>query len=474
MGKDKYKSLGKNSLYVFIGNIGGKAIALLMLPFYTRWLSVADYGTIDMITGYSVPLCDIITCCICQAIFIFPKQGDSEDKKKYFSSGLFFSAIAIILTTGILKAAVDFTVPSSNLLNRYFNIIAIVALCSFIQNYSQNFIRSIDKMKVYSLIGIIYTSSTAIFSFLLMPQWGVMGYVTAIAAASITATLYSVIGARLYSYFSISHIKFSFYKEMLAYSAPLILNIIISFIISFINRPIMEQFQGLEAVGTFAVANKFPSVISTLIPIFCMAWQISVMEEFGKKEYEKFYNNIFRTLSFILIGGSILLIPFSKILIAMFASDKYAEAWVYIPILTIATYFSFTGFYVGTNFSATKQSKYFLYSAIVTAATSIPYNFLLIPQYGIWGCTFSILLAQITFAVSRYYYSRKFVIIRQKGKYLLMLATFAVTTAVTIYWNNDLLSYSVCILAIGFLLAQNKDICLSLLNNIYKYLKKKK
>lgn len=471
MLNSKYKKLGKNSLYVFIGNIGGKIIALLMLPFYTRWLSIADYGAIDMITGYSIPLCDIITCCICQAIFIFPKKGNIEEKKGYFSSGLSFSIISIILFFNVLKSIIYFTIPHNNLLNQHFNVIAIIAISSFFQNYSQNFIRSIDNMKVYSLIGIIYTSVTALLSFLLMPHWGIMGYVAALTFASITATLYSVIRAQLYKYFSINNIKWFYYKEMLSYSTPLILNIIISFITSFINRPIMEQYQGLEVVGAFAVANKFPSIISTLIPVFCLAWQISVIEEFGKKEYAVFYNKTFRFLSLILICGSIILIPFSKVLIGIFASDKYADTWIYVPILTIATYFSFIGFYTGTNFTATKQSKYFLYSGIITTIASVVYNLLLIPNYGIWGCCISILLSQVTFAISRYCYSKKFVSLNHITYYVLMLTMHAIVTTITIYWNRDLLSYTAAIITIIIVLIHNKDILYKIQNNLIEFIK---
>ena len=49
----KYKTLGQNTLYSFIGAFGTKMIGFLMLPFYTKWLSPSDYGTTDLITVYA-------------------------------------------------------------------------------------------------------------------------------------------------------------------------------------------------------------------------------------------------------------------------------------------------------------------------------------------------------------------------------------------------------------------------------------
>jgi O-antigen/teichoic acid export membrane protein len=87
---NKYKRLGKNTFLVFIGNTGSKLIALVMLPFYTSWLSVEDYGVTDIINVYVSFLVSIVSCCIAESIFIFPKGQKVEKQKQYFSSGIVF------------------------------------------------------------------------------------------------------------------------------------------------------------------------------------------------------------------------------------------------------------------------------------------------------------------------------------------------------------------------------------------------
>lgn len=56
----RYSRLGKNTVLVFIGNAGSKLVGLLMLPFYTRCLSVEDYGTTDIINVYVTFLLSIV------------------------------------------------------------------------------------------------------------------------------------------------------------------------------------------------------------------------------------------------------------------------------------------------------------------------------------------------------------------------------------------------------------------------------
>ena len=70
---NKYARLLKNTGIVFLGNVGSKLLTFLMLPFYTKWLSPAEYGTADLITVYTTFLFCIFSCCIQDSIFIYPK-----------------------------------------------------------------------------------------------------------------------------------------------------------------------------------------------------------------------------------------------------------------------------------------------------------------------------------------------------------------------------------------------------------------
>lgn len=48
--ESKYKKLVKNSVVFFIGNLGSKVITFLIVPFYTYYLTTAEYGTADLVT----------------------------------------------------------------------------------------------------------------------------------------------------------------------------------------------------------------------------------------------------------------------------------------------------------------------------------------------------------------------------------------------------------------------------------------
>lgn len=81
MGKSiRSTGLVKNTVILGIGSIGTKFISVIMLPFYTSWLSVNDYGSIDVFNALVAALVPVLSLQIEQAVFRF--LIDAKEKKE--------------------------------------------------------------------------------------------------------------------------------------------------------------------------------------------------------------------------------------------------------------------------------------------------------------------------------------------------------------------------------------------------------
>lgn len=467
----KYSRLGKNTLLVFIGNAGAKLIGLLMLPFYTRWFSVEDYGTTDIITVYVTFLMYIVTCSLAEAIFVFPKGVEREKQKSYFSSGVAFLCFSFCLTALLFALAewlfAYYGIENSFTKNTWLVYGMLVGMS--LQQFAQQFTRSIDKMVVYSVTGVVLTGFTALLAFMLIPHWGVKGYVWSIIGANLLAALYSVLCSKGYTFFSFRSVSGHSCKEMLKYTVPLIPNGIMWWLVNAFNRPLMESHLGMHAIGIFAVSNKFPGILSMLFTVFVSSWQISVLEEFGKKGYSEFFNRVFRlvvTGLFVIFVGITLC---SKLLVTLFATEEFYDAWRYIPILTLGAMFSCISGFAGSNFSATRESKYFFYSSVWGAVTAVVFNFALIPLLGIWGVALSILLSFVVMAFARIAYGWKYVHITHIGKYgyILGLGALLIVSAnmISCIWIN----ISVALGVLLIILFINRDLLWMIKDKLVKY-----
>lgn len=163
----KYKTLGKNSLYVMIGTFGSKFISFLMLPLYTRWLSVSDFGLTDLLTICSTLVTSIFSLSLNESIFVFPARQSKDQQAKYFTSGictvLFMSIIVLIIS--FLTKLISNTYGIENSFTDNLWLIYALYFATAIQTYLQMFCQGINKMRTFCFAGIIYTGATAIFHF---------------------------------------------------------------------------------------------------------------------------------------------------------------------------------------------------------------------------------------------------------------------------------------------------------------------
>ena len=407
----KYKTLVGNSLYTFIGQIGSKTVTLIMLPFYTKWLSVEDYGITDIITIYASLIVCIATLSIHEAIFVFPVNKPLEKQKEYFSTSLFSSVVSVFFVF-VVFIALKYIGNSFVITNSFFDnlwYIAVLFVTTYFQTFSQQFCRGINQMQTFCFSGIIVTVFTALLAFLFIPSYGIYGYILSISVANLVGIIYTFISIKINKYVSIKSVGVNCWSELVKYSIPLIPNAILWWIISALNRLFLESSIGIESIGIFAVANKFPGIAAMLLAIFNNSWQISVLQEYGEKGFDEFFNKISKIYIPLIIILSALLGLFCEDTFKLFVDDKFYEGWHYSLVMCTAVVgMNGSGFY-GSVFSAVKQSKYYLYSSIVGGFVAVILNVFLIPIIGLWGATLSFALSHLSIWIVRIYYSKKFV-----------------------------------------------------------------
>lgn len=466
-----YSRLGKNTALVFLGSAGSKLMSLLMLPFYTRWLTVADYGSVDLITTYSGLLLGVVSCSIFDALFIFPKDKTFCEKCGYFSSGIAFwiagGIVCALIVLGI--KSVGETTDVRGFVYEYAWWIYGVLIVSYIQALVQQFIRSIDKMVVYSVTGIVQTASTIALSFLLIPKWGVEGYVFSIILANVTALIYSLLHSGTYRYFSLKAINMADLRAMLKYSVPLIPNGLMIFLVNSLNRPMLESYAGLASVGLFAIAGRFPNLLNTVYLLFQQAWLISVLEEAKKPGYETFYNRMLKLVVIMQTLLAVFLAFMGKWIIELFTTPDFYPAWQYIPLLVVGVIFMNVATFVGSNFAVTRESKYYFYSTVWSGAASLILNFALIPFIGIWGACWAIVLSQAVWMGMRIKYSWKMVHITGLKFYALNSIFLCAGIAVCILMQGMVWLYPAIALLLAYFVIINRKYINNATNLIKQY-----
>lgn len=468
---NKYKRLGKNTLFVIIGNFGAKALGFLLLPFYTRWLSVEDYGVTDIINVYVSFLVSIVSCCIAEAVFIFPKNASKKQATSYFTSAITFVFFSIVVTGLIflIISQINTIYESTNSFFTYIWYIYLLLFTTILQSITQQFSRSIDKMAVYSTTGIIMCLCTLLFSIYLIPRYGVIGYIISQVFANSIVCIYTFVFSKSYLYFNLRSLRCDSLKQMLKYSIPLIPNGIIWWLVAALNRPLMEYHLGLHEIGLYAVANKFSGILSMMVSVIMSAFQISIVEEYGKVDFERFFNKILRISFILVISGQLFITIISRGVVSFLTTDEYYNSFKYIPILSLSVCFSYLSSYFGCIFSAIKQGKYFFYSSLAGALISVVLNLVLIPILGTLGAALSTLGSFVVMALSRYIYASNFVKLENKFLYIHMSIIAILYVVYYLCTENIYMQICVLIIVMLYLFLLNKKCLCGIIENIHLF-----
>lgn len=460
MINSRYKRLGVNTLFMFIGNVGPRLVSFILMPFYTFWLSKEDFGIQDIISVYSVLIIPYVTLGLYEAVFVFPKGKDKKTQSHYFTSSIIITALMLVVCSIVILSLPESvkSIIFPDKLRVYVPILLLMIIIESFQRILQFFTRGIDMMRVFSITGVIYAIIMLTFALVFIPQMGLNGYWIALLSAGFFSSIYAFIAIKAWNYLTLSGFNNLYLKDLLKFSIPLIPNATMWWVVSSINRPILISTVGLDGVGLYAIAGKFPSILSLIFGIFFNAFQISALEEYGKPSYVSFYNNVFRVLLFTQICLTFGFEIFGNLIFAFFIDEKFYDAAQYLPILSLGVVLSNIAAYVGVTFTIIRRTKYFLYSAILAAIVAVTVNLLLIPSLGIMGACVSILLSQFVMALYRWFKSKQYVDFVNKKRLFIMISIFIISLLIYYLINSYMLKQIILVVLFIIFILSNTDI----------------
>lgn len=400
---NKYQNLAKNSGLFFIANFGSKIVTFLLVRFYTEVLTTEEYGTLDLINTTVNLAIPIVTLCITEAVLRF-SIDDIDNRKKIFSLGL---------TVGIVGNAVfAFTAPLLYHLDFFKDNLLMLYLLTFANTLyivCAHFSRGIGKTQIFAIAGFLLTVLQVGLNllFLLGLNWGVKGYLWALFIANLVTAAFIFYAAKLYKYITWGFDR-TFLKGMLKYSLPLMPNSIFWWIMQSSNRYVITLMLSSSDNGLYSVANKIPSIISTISNVFFQAWQLSSVDEAKSEDKDKFYSEIFNLTSLVLICGSSLVMIVLQPVYRILVEESFYIGWQCAPFLMLAMVFSCFSSFFGTNYVAMKKTNGVFVTTLIGAVVNLGLSLVLTYFFGIRGTSLATAIGFGVTAAVRAFDTRKF------------------------------------------------------------------
>lgn len=393
------KRFFKHSSIYAIGNVINRIGAFLLLPVYTNYLSVEEYGSLELFYAVSSVIFGFLSIGIAHATLRFYfEYKDTVDRHAVVSTNYIASFLLSLVGCSIVALWQD---ELSVLVfgSTDYSMGVLIILGTIVFELSSQiclaYVRAIEKSLFFVYIAIAK----------LIIQVSINVYLVMYANEGVVGVLFGnfvavFIGWLVLSFFTLKHCSFRFHLHklipILQYSFPFLLGTFTEMFSSNIDKFGLNYMESIGAVGIYMLAIKFSMLIEQLVgEPFSRSYgsfRFSIMEQDNASEIQaKIVKYLLYATIFCALGLSL----FIRDLLVIMSDESFWAAANIVPLVVLASVIKIMNYPLQTGILYAKKTRYFFYIGLVTAVSSAVFNLSLIPLMGIYGAAIALLLTNL-------------------------------------------------------------------------------
>ena len=192
---NKYKKLVFNTGIFAIGTFGSKILIFLLTRLYAHQLDPVSNGIKDLLETTLLFMQPVFTFALQEYLIRFGLDKD-YDKRKVFTTSGAITLTGIVLMSLIVPMLRG--IPALDFLKGYTIMFILYVSMSSLRMLCQNFVRSRDMVKLFSVDGILTTFTLLIFNILFVWTFhmGVKGFLLAAILSDAGSIVFLFVTAR--------------------------------------------------------------------------------------------------------------------------------------------------------------------------------------------------------------------------------------------------------------------------------------
>lgn len=463
------KDLIKNTGILFLGKISTQFVSFLLLPLYTAKLSTAEYGTLDLYTTIASILIPILTLQIEQAVFRFLITNEEKEDTVITSVTVFTFLSAFVLAAVYIIATRIISIDYAAVVLFYFISMMFDVVC-------QQIPRGYSDYKYYTLVVFLSSTVSIAFSVVNICVFG-MGVEGVLLSHIISSAFVAVFVTFKYKLYAKLHLKCysgKCLRSMLKYSVPLVFNQLASWIVNYSDRIIIITILGVAVNGIYAIANKFFSLVTTMLNIYNIAWTEAVTKSLNDESKSSFYNKTITFTTLLFNIGTLFVISGIGIVFKYFVNIDYNSAYYHIPILIYAATFSGLSANIGSFYIAHKNTKIISKTTLYSAVVNIIVHLSLIRFCGLYAASISTLASFVFMFFFRIYHLKSIENVVFDIRKLIIQVPTMVVVLMSYYSRNIIFQISAFIILCVYFayFALTDKLMRDQINSFYYYVKR--
>lgn len=388
------KDLLKHSGIYAVGQILTRIASVVLLPLYTHYLTPADYGTVAILDLTTAILSVMIGGGMAAAVTRHHFEGTTEKHfdRVWWTGISYVAAISFLLMSTmwlgrawLSEVTLGKAIEEGHLTlgdGSYFYTLAFANCWAYCIGYvGDTYLRVKKRSGLFVLISftrLLINIGLNIF-FLVSMGWGVEGLLlgnliaTVLQTAAMMAFFVKDRGAPVFD--------LSMMKELLRFSAPMIVTALLAMLMHEADRIIMQEKVSMDDVGVYSLAHKIGFAIETLCILpFASIWSVSLYEIAERDDAKQIYSDVFRYFVYgfgvLLLGAALTVHPILPLLIDV----DYIQAIDQISVVLLGFFFFGMHFMFEVPALLKKRTGLMVPAAVAGVIVNIIANYWLVPM----------------------------------------------------------------------------------------------
>lgn len=450
------KSLIKKTGLYFIGNLSSKIMSALIIPIYAFYIQTNDLGYYDYTQTIMAIFIPIFFVAIWEAILRYLLHEPDEIKQKTVIATS--AGFTIFMLTIFVCFIYIYSKYSSQKIELTFFVSLMFVMYAITQIW-QYYTRALEENKLYVMSGIVgtFVNFICVLILICILKYGLIGLYISYILGQISTFVLIERRLRIIKYLKFRHFNFETLKNMLKFSAPLVLNLTAAWILLGFGKIIITENLGAEMNGLFAFASKFSIIITMIGSVVTMAIIEEAIITAKSKGFDSEFTKIIEYVFKIFMALTLLAVPSIKIFYAFIQDTEYHNSFSYAPWLLLSAVLITMASNVGAIFQAINKTKYQFITTVIGSITMMGISYTLISIINVYAVILGQILGGLAMLLSRYFFVNKYVDFKIKWKPILVIFAVFVMVVIISLKASLFINIIILVLILGILIIINRN-----------------
>ena len=411
---ENIKHLLKHSVIYSISNISLKASGIILLPIYTSYFTVEEYGRLGLILITIIIVSQSLILGQGLSLIRYNNSIEFRDKRRtiLFTLTILITVVALLFITfgNLFIKQLASLFGDARIYESYLKIAIIIIALITLNNLFLSKIRADENSLHYTISSLLKILVVIVLSIYLIVyiKLGIEGVLYAQMIGEAGQLLFVLPYILKHSE---TKLEYKIIKPSLRYGFPLIFSALAINLLNGSDKFILKFLTSYTELGLYELGYRIGGIVNMFIilpfGLTLMPLAFRIYKTRGDREY---FSRLKSYVAFFLVWAGFSLSIYSKEVVELFANDpSYYPAYSVVPLIILSYVLYGLSMISSLGMYLTGKNQFVAIITIVCAGINIGLNFWLIPLYGMMGAalntavSFAIVDILSTFTSNRYY-----------------------------------------------------------------------